>query len=658
MVSLLLYFVTFLSFDEAKAIEPSFVGVAICGHGAQSALKQAEYDSLPFFRQIGIKSYGQMRVSWNVVEPQPPIEGVHSYDWSELDQDVKEIEAVGGSWHPEIASDAAWAVELDPETDATSSPPKGDSACAQENPNMGMSCWQAWEDFVGALVERYDHDGIDDMPGLKYAHPQWQIGMEYENTEQWNTLDGTQRAEKYVTLLQIAYEAAKQAYSDAIIISFSFNLGDAFDHNPTVEQFMEITDPQIVLRREFTAQVWQDGSDYFDLVGTNINYHYNGIPARIRWIRSYTNKPIWVDDSAPARLLCRTFVQPPLYDETVYPYKTETEIGEILLDKDHPEHAVLKAWWEKEKAKYTIKKVVMAASQGVESISFTFIFDLMGGNSNWGTVAEMAYIIGCGLLEGGRDVELRGTPKPVYYAMKLLNEKIGGFDTVSDANPLPEGIDPTDWTWQVRFTKANENAFVVWSEGAADSLDLSADFSTANVKVTPIITELNENSVPIYPDEKIVPANAVPANETPVFVQAFTPESPQTCQCELVPEKVTVLKGGSLPFYATVTNNMDEVQTVYFATRVGVPLDGRYIVQYPSEGYLRGPYRLTLEPFGTESADLILPIPDTAPYRIYRYIGYVGTPETGIYTCHFDFQVTIDQSGDLPGPPPALTIWK
>ena len=86
---------------------------------------------------------------------------------------------------------------------------------------MGLSCWDAWRDFVGALVERYDHDGVDDMPGLKRAHLYWQIGTEYENVEQWDTTDGNQRVKKYVALLQAAYEAAKQANSEAKIISFS-----------------------------------------------------------------------------------------------------------------------------------------------------------------------------------------------------------------------------------------------------------------------------------------------------------------------------------------------------------------------------------------------------------------------------------------------------
>jgi hypothetical protein len=255
------------------------------------------------------------------------------------------------------------------------------------------------------------------------------------------------------------------------------------------------------------------------MVGTNVNFHYNGIPARVRWIRSCVDKPICFVDAATAHLLDRQYLQPPLYDESVYPYMTETEIGEILVQRDHAEHARIKAWWEKEKAKYTIKKTVIAASQGVENIGFQFMFDTMGSNSFWGTIAEMAFNIGCGLLEWGFDHEPRGTAKPAYYSLKLFDKKVGDFDSVIDLNPLPEGGNPTNWTWIIKFTKDNRDTFVLWSESGVQTLDLSPYFSTSNVCVTRIVTGLDENYEPVYPDDQTVEATSVPIDEVPIFVQ-------------------------------------------------------------------------------------------------------------------------------------------
>ncbi len=507
--------IVYLPCTEANAFS---VGVNIRGDTQPPEMKQTVYAHLYLFGEAGMEDYGQDWVSWNRIEPSPPFEGVHNYDWSALDQDIQEIEAVGGTMYPILMSDAPWAIET---TQAWSSPPKDDAICAQDNPDMGMSCWDAWRDLVSAVVERYDDDGVDDMPGLQRAHLYWQIGTEYENAGQWNTADGTQRAEKYVALLEAAHDEAKQANLGARIICFSFNFGDVFDHNPSVADSDAMTYPQTVPQRDFTVQVWQQAADYFDMVGTNVNYHYNGIPARVRWIRSHLDKPIWIHEGAVAHLLDRRFIQPPLYDESVYPYKTETEIGEILVLKDHPEHDVIKKWWEKEKAKYAIKKAIIAAGQGVTFMGFTKMFDIMGTNDFWGTIAEMAWDIGVGILEGGFDDEPTGTPKPVYYTMKMFNQKVGNPSSVADLNPLPEGVNPANWTWKIRFTKDDQETLVLWSEGQQTTEDLSSYFSTANIKITHIVTELDESYQPIYPDDEIVSAHSVPIDDTPIFVDEF-----------------------------------------------------------------------------------------------------------------------------------------
>jgi hypothetical protein len=515
-VSTMLFAVLCLSGTRTAASDSYFLGIDIGGRDRSEAQRDAEYDYLSLCCQAGLRTVGQEFVSWSAIEPAPAHQGIHTYEWSALDQDVTQTEAAGGRLSLTLIPDADWAVEV---TQAESSPPKDGAMCASANPEMGMSCWQAWSDFVGAVVERYDNDGVNDMPSLQYAHLHYQIGTEYENTEQWNTADGTQRVEKYTTLLQTAHQAAKQANAEAKIISFSFNFGDGFDNNPTVQTFNNLGDPIATGRREFTAQVLQQATDYFDIVGTNVNFHYNGIPARVRWIRSYVDKPIFLVDAATARLLDRRYLQPLLYDETVYPYMTETQIGEILVQRDHAEHVTVKTWWEKEKAKYSIKKAVIAASQGVENIGFQFMFDTMGSNNFWGTISEMAFNIACGVLEWGFDYEPMGTAKPVYYTLRLFDERVGGFDSVNDLHPLPAGSDPTEWTWSIKFTKENRDIFVLWSESGPQTLDMSSYFLQPTVTLTHIVTELDESSLPVYPDDQTVQVSSIPVDEVPVFVQ-------------------------------------------------------------------------------------------------------------------------------------------
>jgi hypothetical protein len=87
-------------------------------------------------------------------------------------------------------------------------------------------------------MEGYDHDGVEDMPGLRYAHRYLQIEDEAENLgDSWvdgpacgaHGKDSEARfrcgADEYGEMLKLAYPAAHAANPDAKIFSFSFNFG-------------------------------------------------------------------------------------------------------------------------------------------------------------------------------------------------------------------------------------------------------------------------------------------------------------------------------------------------------------------------------------------------------------------------------------------------
>jgi hypothetical protein len=269
----------------------------------------------------------------------------------------------------------------------------------------------------------------------------------------------------------------------------------------------------------------------------------------------------------------------------------------------------------------------------------------MGRNIFWGTIGEMAYSYTLGLLEGGFGPEPRGTPKPVYHTLKLFNEKVGNADAVTDLNPLPEGTDPTNWTWMTKFRKNDQDILVLWVEGGGQpTVDLTPHFPTSTVKITQIVTALDDNNRPIYPEPIEVPTNAVPVDNTPVFIEIPSTVTDPVCECELVPEEYVIPRGSSSTFEAILTNNSAQAQELYFATKVGVPRADQFVL-YPQIGYLRGPYRVTLNPNESKSSDLGLSVPNSALPAIYKYIGYIGTPEAGFYDiCHFDFQVPIEET--------------
>ena len=63
---------------------------------------------------------------------------------------------------------------------------------------------KAYKEFVRRIVERYDRDGIDDMPGLKYPIKYWTI-----LNDPGDQFMGT--GKEYAEVLRASYEAIKEA---------------------------------------------------------------------------------------------------------------------------------------------------------------------------------------------------------------------------------------------------------------------------------------------------------------------------------------------------------------------------------------------------------------------------------------------------------------
>jgi len=137
--------------------------------------------------------------------------------------------------------------------------------------------------FVSALVERYDGDGIDDMPGLEIPIKYWEILNEPE--EGWPTLTffiGTH--EEYFEILKHSSEAIKSACPDCMVVQ-----GGA-QHS-----------------MQYNLEWWEDlfdlgGADYFGIA--NVHYITEGDldTLNVANFKSLMqekgiDKPIWVTEA-------------------------------------------------------------------------------------------------------------------------------------------------------------------------------------------------------------------------------------------------------------------------------------------------------------------------------------------------------------------------
>ena len=83
---------------------------------------------------------------------------------------------------------------------------------------------EAYRKFVKALVERYDGDGVDDMPGLERPIKYWEV-LNEPSTGVKAKLHGKRKAffmgdaEDYFEILKATYEAVKEADPEAKVLN-------------------------------------------------------------------------------------------------------------------------------------------------------------------------------------------------------------------------------------------------------------------------------------------------------------------------------------------------------------------------------------------------------------------------------------------------------
>jgi hypothetical protein len=75
---------------------------------------------------------------------------------------------------------------------------------------------KAYEEFVKRVVERYDGDGKDDMPGLLYPIKYWEVSNEPSMQEELVFFSGS--PEDYYDLLRVTYQAVKDADPEALVL--------------------------------------------------------------------------------------------------------------------------------------------------------------------------------------------------------------------------------------------------------------------------------------------------------------------------------------------------------------------------------------------------------------------------------------------------------
>ncbi len=393
---------------------------------------------------------------WGLIERSPG-----EFDWGPLDNLVAEYQAAGFTGiQLLLTAESPWA----------SADPPG-----LFHPGSTFPKEEYLDDyaaFVGRFVERYDGDGTNDAPGLLY--PVHHFGIEREFTGFWPS-----SAEDYVRLLRIAYPAIHAADPQARVLLAAILMVDVFDGNPDAAELQRrLAVPQAAIRKSVPEiEKILAACDSYDIVDFHSLGDYTEIPPTAAWLRGRLEaggcgeKPIWIGDAFSMSALVG-------YNGRPTRPATAANVGQVIdtlklvADPAAAGHADAKAWLYSQMAGGLVKKIAVSAGNGLTGIN-------IGNLEDWKTGVPAADALavpltGTSLFMGMMDTSVTrkesgkslppyrapGKPRPAFYAVRLVNEKIFGFSKV-------ERIELGSGVWAFRFSMPSGPLWVLWVDDGA-----------------------------------------------------------------------------------------------------------------------------------------------------------------------------------------------
>ncbi|MGC8743669.1 MAG: hypothetical protein ACP5T0_07315 [Verrucomicrobiia bacterium] len=382
---------------------------------------------------------------WGDIEPDPPVNGKHTYKWNYPDRLILEYQKAGfRNFHLYIRCMNPWAsgkpIKL---TERGSYPPKPEHL-------------KDYTDYLRAIVQRYNINHPDHCPGLIYSVEYFEIEAE------WGTGFWRGTITEYLDLLKVAHSTIKSANPNAKVILIGFFLAGLFEGNPDIDAIPTAIAKMPPQRRKVTEQYLAEMKtllshpELFDVVEFHSLSDWSEISGMTRFIRRVMRqngyeKPIWVGDV--------NYTASPLmfWGMPVPPY-TDSQKSAIqstltaLANAKNPRHKEAMEWFRAEQSKCLIKKVVLAMAEGAAGIN-------IGNLEDWQIFSFVPTITGTAAFQGL--IETKGIPpkpaelRPAYHALCLVSKKLSQFSSVKQMQ-IGKGI------FAYQFEVAARPVYVFW----------------------------------------------------------------------------------------------------------------------------------------------------------------------------------------------------
>ncbi len=429
--------------------------------------------------KLGVKVLGLNGMSWNTAEPEKSVTGIHNYTLSKnknLKKLLEQVKKSGRKLHIEIRVYNNWALEFEKSL-TIKDPINGieKKAIIRIKP-LHMDDWKK---FITYLVENYPVSSV-------------QIGNEPEN--EWFSVEG------YIEALKVAFVTIKKIKPDVIVCAGGFNLGEYCILNDE-RQRKALNNMFLQHKLAFVRKFIEYGSKYYDVLTMHANRDYGVIVPTNRWFKDImkkhgVNKDIWFDS-----MITTPFLGTGKQDSSYF----ATENDKHLLSRiERNDPSAVKRYWARQSAQ-TVKKCITAFEAGVKKIFISSDTDLEDHSlACWRHVGLLTNI---------------GNPKPAYFTLKMLIEKIGSFSRVTRIRNYQMRMKKNEpFVFRIdRFDK--KPLYIAWLESKQRRLNLSAYSKSEKILITPIVTGLDNKGKPVITRSFIVDARQVKLGKEPVFFE-------------------------------------------------------------------------------------------------------------------------------------------
>jgi len=303
-----------------------------------------------------------------------------------------------------------------------------------------------YQNYVRETVERFDGDGIKDMPGLKKPIVYWQVDSEFRtgffDQRTWGDPGG-----EYVRMLELANPPIREAMPNAKILTISWQSRAAWtDVDGEKRTYENMSDWKVgSMTKTFEAinKVF-DRQELWDITCFNLIEDYSAMPGLVRWLKASMKdrdfqKPIFASDLSYSMTPVMTgpvLLYP--YHGKVYDFWKPKSIqrywkGVGLINQLAKEKSTgpTYRWFKREQAIFMVKALTTAIGEGVEAMNvhsaysqafpWRLLFQRLGaGTFGW-----------CGLVESDWSVGPFPQEKwPAYYATKDVVALLKTYDSV------------------------------------------------------------------------------------------------------------------------------------------------------------------------------------------------------------------------------------